>query len=89
MGVEEPEPDERPAPAPVRPEYELLGMRNRIIVGVCFFAFYTFTFGTRGHGHLFPGLVGGVLGGAVVYLLLKETDERRKRRQRRSGGIQR
>ena len=34
------------------------------------------------HGNVAAGLVGGVLGGLVVYLLLKERDERRVRRYR-------
>jgi hypothetical protein len=74
VGVEEPERRRRP-------EDELLGFRNRLIVAVVFAAFYIVTFGSR-TGWL-PGFVSGILGGAVVFLLLKEIDERRKRRSRR------
>jgi ABC-type Fe3+-siderophore transport system permease subunit len=59
---------------------DLLGVRNRAIVGVVFAILYIVTFGPR-TGWL-PGVVSGLLGGAVVYLLLKEIDERRKRRRR-------
>jgi ABC-type Fe3+-siderophore transport system permease subunit len=59
---------------------DLLGVRNRAIVAVVFATFYIVTFGPR-TGWL-PGVVSGLLGGAVVYLLLKEIDERRKRRRR-------
>jgi hypothetical protein len=50
-------------------------------MGVVFAALYIATFGPR-TGWL-PGIISGLLGGAVVYLLLKEVDERRKRRRRR------
>jgi hypothetical protein len=59
---------------------DLLGVRNRAIVAVVFATLYIVTFGPR-TGWL-PGVVSGLLGGAVVYLLLKEIDARRKRRRR-------
>jgi uncharacterized membrane protein YdjX (TVP38/TMEM64 family) len=68
------EPEKKP------PHDDLLGPRNRAIVGVVFTILYILTFGPR-TGWL-PGVVSGLLGGAVVYLLLKEIDERRKRRRR-------
>jgi ABC-type Fe3+-siderophore transport system permease subunit len=68
------EPEKKP------PHDDLLGVRNRVIVGVAFAIFYILTFGPR-TGWL-AGVVSGLLGGAVVYLLLKEIDERRKRRRR-------
>ena len=74
MGVEEPQPRER------RPEDDLLGFRNRLLVAIVFTTLYTITFGSR-TGWL-PGIVSGVLGGAVIFLLLKEVDERRKRKTR-------
>ena len=73
MGVEEPE--ERKEPGD-----ELLGFRSRLLMGVIFAALYIGTFGPR-TGWL-PGVISGVLGGAVIFLLLKEVDERRKRRRR-------
>jgi ABC-type enterochelin transport system permease subunit len=60
---------------------ELLGTRNRAIVGIVFAALYIATFGSR--GSLVAAIVSGVLGGLVLFLLLKEVDERRKRRRRR------
>ena len=74
VGVEEPQPRER------RPEDDLLGFRNRLLVAIVFTTLYTITFGSR-TGWL-PGIVSGVLGGAVIFLLLKEVDERRKRKTR-------
>jgi hypothetical protein len=68
------EPSKRP------PHDDLLGTRNRAIVGVVFAILYIVTFGPR-TGWL-AGVVSGILGGAVVFLLLKEIDERRKRRRR-------
>jgi uncharacterized membrane protein YdjX (TVP38/TMEM64 family) len=59
---------------------DLLGVRNRAIVGALFAALYIVTFGPR-TGWL-AGVVSGILGGAVVFLLLREVDERRKRRRR-------
>ncbi len=74
VGVDEPQNRER------RPEDELLGFRNRLLVAIVFTTLYTITFGSR-TGWL-PGIVSGVLGGAVIFLLLKEVDERRKRKTR-------
>jgi hypothetical protein len=62
------------------PHDDLLGTRNRAIVGVVFAALYIATFGPRTGWA--AGIVSGLLGGAVVFLLLKEIDERRKRRRR-------
>ena len=72
MGIEPPEEK--------KPHDDLLGVRNRVIVGVVFAAFYILTFGPR-TGWL-PAVISGLLGGVVVFLLLKEVDERRKRRRR-------
>ena len=72
MGVEPPEEK--------KPHDDLLGVRNRAIVGVVFAALFMVTYGPRS-GWL-PGVVSGILGGVVVFLLLKEVDERRKRRRR-------
>jgi membrane associated rhomboid family serine protease len=74
VGVEEPE------KKPPEPKDDLLGFRNRLIMGVVFAILYMSTFGPR-TGWL-AAVVSGVLGGAVVFLLLKEVDERRKRRRR-------
>jgi hypothetical protein len=63
-----------------RPHDDLLGVRNRVIVAVVFAALFIITYGSR--TGWFPGIVSGILGGAVVFLLLKEVDERRKRRRR-------
>jgi hypothetical protein len=71
VGVDRP-PDREPPRA-------LFGLRTRLIVGVVFAALYIVTFGPR--TGWFPGIVSGVLGGAVVFLLLREVDERRKRRR--------
>jgi hypothetical protein len=67
-------------PEDKKPADDLLGVRNRLILGVVFAALYMVTFGPR-TGWL-AAVVSGVLGGAVVFLLLKEVDERRKRRRR-------
>jgi uncharacterized membrane protein YdjX (TVP38/TMEM64 family) len=67
-------------PEDKKPADDLLGLRNRLIVGVIFAALYMVTFGPR-TGWL-AAIVSGVLGGAVIFLLLKEVDERRKRRRR-------
>ena len=74
MGV-----DEDPPPEPPRGGDNLLGLRNRIIVGVVFAALYIVTFGPR-TGWV-PGVISGVLGGLVFFLLLKEVDQRRRRRR--------
>ena len=75
MGVER-----DPPPEPPRGGDTLLGVRNRLIVGVVFAALYIVTFGPR-TGWV-PGVISGVLGGIVLFLLLREVDERRKRRRR-------
>jgi hypothetical protein len=67
-------------PGDKKPHGDLLGVRNRAIVAVVFAAFYIVTFGPR--TGWFPGVVSGILGGAVVFLLLREVDARRKRRRR-------
>ena len=77
MGVEEPGDD---APREPPPGDKLLGLRNRLIVGIVFAGLYIVTFGPR-TGWV-AGVVSGLLGGAVLFLLLKEVDERRKRRRR-------
>jgi hypothetical protein len=73
------------APEPARGDPpgqgDLLGVRGRVIAGVVFFALYAISFSLR--GLVLPGLVGGVLGGVLVYLVFKEVDARRRRRQRR------
>ena len=74
MGVEEEEKERRI-------EDQLLGLKSRLLMGAIFAALYISTFGPR-TGWV-PGVLSGVLGGAVVFLLLKEADERRKRRRRR------
>ncbi len=74
MGVERPE--EKPPP----PGGNLLGLRNRIIVGILFAALYIVTFGPRTGWA--AAIVSGALGGIVFFLLLKEVDERRRRRRR-------
>ena len=58
----------------------LLGPRRRIALGAFFGVLYAISFIAR--GSVAPGIVGGILGGAVVYLVLKEADEWRKRRWR-------
>jgi hypothetical protein len=67
-------------PEDKKPAGDLLGFRNRLIVGIVFAGLYMATFGPR-TGWL-PAVVSGILGGAVFYLLLKEVDDRRKRRRR-------
>ena len=75
MGVDGPnEPEKQPGD-------DLLGFGGRLVMGVIFAGLYIATFGPR-TGYV-PGILGGVLGGVVVFLLLKEVDERRKRRRRR------
>ena len=71
MGVDRP-PNHEPPRA-------LFGLWMRLIVGVVFAVLYIVTFGPR-TGWV-PGVVSGILGGAVVFLLLREVDERRKRRR--------
>jgi hypothetical protein len=67
-------PDDRRAPA----HPDLLRTRGRVVVGLAFFALYALTFGLR--GHVASGLVGGALGGFLVFLLLREAEHRRRRR---------
>jgi hypothetical protein len=57
-----------------------LGVRGRIIVGIAFFLLYAVSFTLRGEP--LPGIVGGVLGGILVYLVFKEVEERSRRRRR-------
>jgi hypothetical protein len=78
VGVEEPPPQHEERPP--GPRDELLGVRNRVIMGCVFFVFYVVTFGPR--TGMVPGVISGLLGATVVFLLLKEADERRKRRRR-------
>jgi hypothetical protein len=77
---EEPARDQAPPgePAPPR-EDNLLGVRNRVIVGVVFAAAYIATFGPRTGWA--AAIVSGALGGLVFFLLLKEVDARRRRRR--------
>jgi hypothetical protein len=72
--------EQDPPPEPPRGGNNLLGLRNRVIVGVVFAALYIVTFGPR-TGWL-PAVLSGVLGGIVFFLLLKEVDERRRRKGR-------
>jgi hypothetical protein len=72
--------EQDPPPEPPRGGNNLLGLRNRVIVGVVFAALYIVTFGPR-TGWL-PAVLSGVLGGIVFFLLLKEVDERRRRKRR-------
>jgi hypothetical protein len=79
VGVEEPE-ERRPEEPAKRPGDNILGVRNRVVVGVVFAGLYIVTFGPR-TGWV-PGVLSGMLGGIVLFLLLKEVDERRKRKRR-------
>jgi len=62
------------------PGDDLLGFRNRLIVGAVFAAFYMATFIPRQPD--VAAILSGVLGGAVVFLLLKEAEDRIKQRRR-------
>jgi hypothetical protein len=73
VGVEPEQPKKEPGD-------DLLGFRNRLIVGAIFTCFYIATFAPRQDD--IAAILSGVLGGAVIFLLLKEVDERRKRRRR-------
>jgi membrane associated rhomboid family serine protease len=73
VGVEEPE------KKPSEPRDDLLGLRNRLIVGVVFAILYMSTFGPRSGWA--AAVVSGLLGGAVIFLLLKEIDDRRRKRR--------
>jgi hypothetical protein len=57
-----------------------LGVRGRIIAGIAFFLLYAISFSLRGEP--FPGIVGGILGGILVYLVFKQVEERSRRRRR-------
>ena len=57
-----------------------LGARGRIIVGIAFFLLYAISFSLRGEP--LPGIVGGLLGGVLVYLVFKEVENRSRRRRR-------
>jgi hypothetical protein len=57
-----------------------LGVRGRIIVGIAFFLLYAISFSLRGEP--LPGVVGGLLGGILVYLVFKQVEERSRRRRR-------
>jgi hypothetical protein len=84
VGVEPAGEDERgEPPEPVRADAhrDLLGVRGRIIAGCAFGVLYAVSFALR--GQVLPGLVGGALGGVVVYLVFKQVDERSRRRRRR------
>jgi hypothetical protein len=84
VGVEPPGDDDsqgEPPPPEPRDAHDRLGVRGRIIVGVAFFLLYAVSFSLR--GQVLPGLVGGVLGGVLVYLVFKEAEERSRRRRRR------
>jgi hypothetical protein len=75
VGVDEEEPRGEP------PRHDnLLGARNRALVGVVFAALYIVTFGPRTGWA--GGIISGVLGGVVIFLLLREVDARRRRRGR-------
>jgi hypothetical protein len=73
VGVD-PEPDEPDG------HRDRLGVRGRIIVGIAFFLLYAVSFSLRGEP--LPGIVGGLLGGVLVYLVFREVEERSRRRRR-------
>jgi hypothetical protein len=75
VGVE-PEPEKKEADG----HRDRLGARGRIIVGIAFFLLYAVSFTLRGEP--LPGIVGGVLGGILVYLVFKEVENRSRRRRR-------
>jgi hypothetical protein len=82
-GEDEPRPQERGAPPPARGDDgrpDRLGPRGRAIAGFAFFVLYAISFSLR--GLVLPGLVGGVLGGILVYLVFKQMEERSRRRRR-------
>jgi multisubunit Na+/H+ antiporter MnhB subunit len=47
---------------------------------VAFFLLYLVSFTL--HGHVLPGLVGGALGGVLVYLVFREAEKRSRGRRR-------
>jgi hypothetical protein len=51
----------------------------RLLAGLIVAVAYATTFALR--GHLLPGLVGGVLCGALVFLLAREMQARARRRR--------
>ena len=57
----------------------LLGFRNRVIAGTVFGVLYIAAFCIR--GAYLPGVVGGILGGLLLFLVLREADERKRRRR--------
>jgi uncharacterized membrane protein YdjX (TVP38/TMEM64 family) len=61
------------------PSSPLLSVRSRLVAGAVFAVLYSVTFGPR--SGWVPGILSGVLGGAVVFLILREVDERRRRRR--------
>jgi len=73
-----------PQPEDDKPEADAhsdrLGARGRIIVGIAFFLLYAVSFSLRGEP--LPGIVGGLLGGILVYLVFKEVENRARRRRR-------
>jgi hypothetical protein len=75
VGIE-PEPGKKEADG----HRDRLGARGRIIVGIAFFLLYAVSFTLRGEP--LPGIVGGVLGGVLVYLVFKEVENRSRRRRR-------
>ena len=78
MGVDpKPDDDKHEADAP---HSDRLGARGRIIVGIAFFLLYAVSFSLRGEP--LPGIVGGLLGGILVYLVFKEVENRARRRRR-------
>ena len=77
MGVD-PQP---PEPGNKPDHHDRLGVRGRIIVGIAFFLLYAISFSLRGEP--LPGIVGGLLGGILVYLVFKEVENRSRRRRRR------
>jgi hypothetical protein len=77
VGVE-PDPEERKPEADA--DRDRLGARGRIIVGIAFFLLYAVSFSLRGEP--LPGIVGGLLGGVLVYLVFKEVENRSRRRRR-------
>jgi ABC-type Fe3+-siderophore transport system permease subunit len=60
--------------------HDRLGVRGRVIVGIAFFLLYAISFSLRGEP--LPGIIGGILGGILVYLVFKEVENRSRRRRR-------
>jgi membrane associated rhomboid family serine protease len=57
-----------------------LGHRGRVAVALLIFVVYTVSFILR--GAVLPGIVGGALGGLLMFLVLREVEARRRRRER-------